>query len=419
MGRLRNTIPSLYYGKGNNLLDFVDVLDVEFAGIEKSIKGITDLINVDKCPDDKLPYLAAQTNCPLIGDDPVFWRKQIKNWPHILRLKGTKKSLAIVLDSIDAKSWNINTYFRDANGKYVTEKPVGNPFKDEEGIWHNIRTHYFSVDFTLTEDYVKSQEYAWNADELKEKLSFWLDRGKPFHAELLNIIVFPPRLIPEDHICYWDLCNWEHVEIKNYDWGLFEVAPSISVDARSEFFRAINVDSDTQILDTSTWGGMPYKLLLSGREFNTSFFAELNRGYTATWNIPYKWGYFSWSNLERYSREFYEITQRDYELDFDIKDSLQSFGSEYFIGFSARLQPYWDFRPWAKNITWGHNMGIPHILPGQQSDFQANVQWDQAEAPRAKWSKNRTWASGKNWRYAPTVAGTCEGGIWKYEEGIA
>ncbi len=416
MSRLASIIPSIYYGKENDLLKFVNVLDIEVSALEKSIKELANLNNIDKCPDDKLPYLAAQVNCPLIGEDPIFWRRQLKNWPYILKFKGTERSLALVLNSIGAQSWHINTYFRDANGNYVTEKPEGSPFKDDNGVWQNIRTHYFGIDFTLSEDFVKQNDYAWDDAELKEKLSFWLERGKPFHAELLNIASFGPNLIPEGHICYWDLCDWEHIKIKNYDWGFFEVTPSIVVDERSEFFRALNIDSDIQFLDTSTWGGVPYRWLLMERDFSRGIFAELNRNDTTTWNIPYGWGFFPWSDSERYSREFHEVTHRDYDLDFDIKDA--SLGSIFFIGFTARLQPYWDFRPWAKNITWGHNMGIPHMLPGQQSDFKADIQWTRADAPRAKWSKHRTWGNG-NWRYAPTVGGACEGGNWKYEEEIA
>ena len=145
MGRITDLLPALYHGEDNDLTRFTDVLDFEIKYLERSTRGITDLINIDRCPDDKLPYLAAIINCPLIGDDPVFWRKQIRNWPYILRLKGTQRSLELVLNSIDVESSEIKTFFRDERGRYVTTRPDGMPFIDDNGVWRNIRTHYYSL----------------------------------------------------------------------------------------------------------------------------------------------------------------------------------------------------------------------------------------------------------------------------------
>ena len=112
MGRISDIIPSLYYQNPNDLIKFVDALDVEVNLLEKQVAGITDLINVDKCPDDKLVYLAALTNCPLIGNDPILWRRQIKNWPYLLKMKGTELSLDIFLNSIGATVHNVRTFFK-------------------------------------------------------------------------------------------------------------------------------------------------------------------------------------------------------------------------------------------------------------------------------------------------------------------
>ena len=421
MGRIADIIPSLYYNKENDLINFVNALDVEVSALERHVRGIIDLINVDKCPDDKLPYLAALTNCPLIGQDPVFWRKQIKNWPYILKLKGTEKSLALVLDSIEASSWNIRTYFRDTNGNYVTEKPSGQPFKDDKGIWHNIRTHYFGIDFTVSEDFAKRENYAWNDEELKEKLLFWLERGKPYHSELLHMVILPPNPFPDGHICNWDICDWEHIEKRIYNWGMLEPAPPIFTNepvTKFEFYRGISTIDDIQAWDFSTWGGMPYRFLQFGYKFRRDIFAHLDRENTATWFIPYAWGNFAWNDAERYSRDFFAITKRDLEASFDIEKSVQSIGTIYFIGIIASLQPYWDFYSWTQHDTWGIEYGVPHVLPAFKRDFKAAVQWDENEAPLAKWSKYKTWAGSDTWKNANTLAGTWEAGTWNYEEAI-
>ena len=339
MSRLSDIIPSLYYGSENNLINFINALDVEVSSFEKQVQGITDLINVDKCPDDKLPYLAAFINCPLVGSDPIFWRRQIKNWPYILKFKGTEKSLELVLNSIDAASWNIKTYFRDSKNRYVTEKPEGQPFKDGNGIWRNIRTHYFGIDLILSKSYVQKKNYAWDDDEFREKLSFWLGRGKPYHSELLHFNIFPPDPLPDGHICYWDKCIWGHPEIELHDWGLlplpvFENAPMSGID----FVHSFNTISDTQFLDMSTWGRTPYRNLNFGQDFEHGILVGLDRESTATWFIPYSWGNFTWDDSERYSRDFELLLQRGINVNSGI--TLQPSYFAYFLNSYADLSPY-------------------------------------------------------------------------------
>ena len=184
MGRISDIIPRLYFTGKNDLQGFLDVLDAEIDGLEAKVRGITELIDVDRCPDDKLPYLAALTNCPLVGEDPVMWRRQIRLWPYLLKIKGTERSFDIYLNSIGASNHRIPTYFRDAEGNYVEEKPEGEPFLAEDGLWRNIRTHYFGLEtFWEGEPYLHRED--WN-DDFVERVSFWFKRMKPFHAELLH-----------------------------------------------------------------------------------------------------------------------------------------------------------------------------------------------------------------------------------------
>ena len=184
MGRISDTLPQLYFSGNNNLEKFVNALDVEVDLIEKKIKEIPELINVDTCPDDKLPYLAALTGSPLVGEDSILRRRQIRNWPHLLKLKGTQKSLDLYLNSIGAEQHKIKTYFRDAEGNYVEDKPEGEPFLGDDGLWYNIRTHYFGIELTLdNHEYLRWQD--WNEDII-ERMALWMKEFKPFHAELLK-----------------------------------------------------------------------------------------------------------------------------------------------------------------------------------------------------------------------------------------
>ena len=510
MGRITDTIPALYHSGDNDLTRFTDILDSEvIRELEQSTRGITNLINVDRCPDDKLPYLAAIINCPLIGDDPIFWRKQIRNWPYILRLKGTQRSLELVIDSIGIiEDSSIKTFFRDERGRYVVTKPSGEPFLDANGLWRNIRTHYFGIDLTLSKNFVESKNFDWDETDISEKLKFWFEHGKPYHSELLHLSILPPDFLPDGHICHWDDCIWGHPFIELHDWGLlhlpvFENDPAAGI----EFVHGLNVVSDTQLWDVSVWGRTPYRELLYGKNFEHCIFADLERESTATWYIPYIWGDFTWKDSERYSRDFeFDFQRGAINVNADIKSqpsgrvcvigmlvSLQPFwdshtwsqneswvgmlyrepiyghkvergiladlerentatwyipyswrkfvtgnserysrdldfyfergakvetnirpqpfGTVYVVDMFASLQPYWDFYTWAQRGNWGDIFGVPRFAPAFQRDNKASVQWNEAEAPYAKWSKFRTWGNA-TWDKAPTSAGTWETGSW-------
>lgn len=192
MGRISDILPSLYYDKQNDLIRFVDCLDLEVKELERKVKGITDLVNIDKCPDDKLPYLAALTNCPLMGNDPAMWRRQIRYWPYILKIKGSPRSLEVFLNSIDVDDYTLHTFFRDDKDNLVEAKPEAPPFRDSSGLWHNIRTHFFDLDIIYQNEHFLTWK-EWH-DDFLNFMNIWLTRAKPFHSELRYLNVFLRRL---------------------------------------------------------------------------------------------------------------------------------------------------------------------------------------------------------------------------------
>jgi hypothetical protein len=185
MGQITDLIPFLYHGTENEIIGFVEQFEPETYRIQEKIKGITALVNVDRCPDEFLPYLAAMTNVPIIGDNPSTWRKQIRNWPYLLKIKGTARSLEIFLDSLGITESAIRTYWRDSAGKYVEDKPEGEPYFDTiTGLWRNSRTHYFGLE--LFWGLAVMPWYDWSQN-LWERIAPWMERAKPFHSELLNV----------------------------------------------------------------------------------------------------------------------------------------------------------------------------------------------------------------------------------------
>lgn len=182
--RILPLLPRLYYN-GDGLVPFVELLEPEIEKIEGLTAELTNLIDIDKLPDKYLPYLASKTNTPLMGDDPKLWRLQIRSWPDILKIKGTERSLKMFFRSLGFARYDIKTYWRDANGNYVTEKPAGEPFKGQDGIWYNSRTHYFSVRLWWSTDSGVGTEADSSVLQFIRK---WLPRVKPAYAELLEYV---------------------------------------------------------------------------------------------------------------------------------------------------------------------------------------------------------------------------------------
>lgn len=183
---LPGLIPRIYHEKGE-LSPFLEAIDRNLLWMERKIEDLPSLVDVDTCPDESLPYLAAMTNCPLWGQSAVLWRKQLKNWPYVCRMKGTKKGLRYFFESLGLITEGIDTYWRDTDGQYQTEKPEGSPYLDEEtGLWRNSRTHYFSVDLAFNERY-ETQNYAPDLLGAWSSVRKWIEKVKPAHAELLRL----------------------------------------------------------------------------------------------------------------------------------------------------------------------------------------------------------------------------------------
>ena len=203
-----------------------------------------------------------------------------------------------------------------------------------------------------------------------------------------------------------------------YEWADFswEDSERYSLDFETYFERGMDVHTDIKPQPL----GMDYFLNMladiqpaepiCSNDFLRGFFADLQRENTATWFIPYEWGKFTWGDSERYSRDFeLDFTRDNSSVEADIKP--QPFGTLCVIGMFASLQPYWDCYTWYQHKDWGEIFGIPRFAPGFIRDNKASVQWDEAEAPYAKWSKFRTWGD-STWDKAPTSAGTWETGAW-------
>ena len=180
---LTGLLPYLYHDS-EVLIGYMEALEAEIENIREKYGGLTDIVDIDRCPEIYLPYLAEAIQVPLIGEDPVQWRRQIKAWPEILKMRGTEMSIRTMLLSIGYDSVDIDTYWRDAEGDYVTEKPSGSPVLDSDsGLWRNSRTHYFSLCAYLNDKDII--QFAEHQTRIMNMIGF----AKPYHAELLKVSI--------------------------------------------------------------------------------------------------------------------------------------------------------------------------------------------------------------------------------------
>ena len=180
---LTGYLPALYHTKPNDIYNYLAALEPSVDFGQGKCEALPDLANVDRCPSEYLSYLAETINAPLMGENPVLWRNQIKQWPEILRIKGTEKSIKLFLSVIGFARYDIKTYWRDAEGNYVTEKPEGEPFKGDDGVWYSCRTHYFSLSVFWSNGSAVGSDLDMGAFEFVKK---WLPRVKPIYAEILS-----------------------------------------------------------------------------------------------------------------------------------------------------------------------------------------------------------------------------------------
>ena len=460
---LKDIIPPSISGD-RHIQSIISATDPQLQEVSQSIREAFIISRIDELPENVIDLLAWQWHVDSYEPDLDIETKRelVRDSVRWHRKKGTKSAIKSALEKLDFVPTFLEWF--DIGTKPHTFEIYG---------------HYRENDLNVF----------FLGPDTEEILTRVVEITKPARSKLIQLIVAPIPPDMKEHACYWDDCIWGHPRIELHDWGLitlpvFENDPLTSID----FVHGFNVISDTQLWDISTWGGVPYRELRYGQDFEHCIFANLNRISTATWFIPYEWAGFSWEDSERYSLDFemyYERGSRaytdikpyplgmDYFLnmlaDFQLRELIcghnflrgiladlqrentatwfipyawekftwteaerysrdfemyhergmragagiktQPFGTVYFVDMLASLQPYWDCYTWYQHNDWGEIFGIPRFAPGFMRDNKASVQWDESEAPYAKWSRFRTWGD-STWDKSPAGAGTWETGAW-------
>jgi hypothetical protein len=118
------------YNSANSLLDslesrgplykFLKAVSYLQHDVDNELAKLETLYDIDKCPDEYLPYLAEILGWHLFGYDPNRWRLQLRNAVSIYKAKGTKRSLQLAIDSIFSESFmNLSGSILELHESYI------------------------------------------------------------------------------------------------------------------------------------------------------------------------------------------------------------------------------------------------------------------------------------------------------------
>ena len=391
---LKDIIPSSISGD-KNIQAILRAIDPELQEVSQNIREAFIVSRINELPENVIDLLAWQWHVDFYEPElPIETKRELVldsiRWH---RKKGTKAAIKSALEKLNfvptIKEW----------------------FEPElEGT----EPHSFSVRGYYKDDHV-------NVDFLGEDTEGILTRiielTKPARSKLLKLIVAPIPIDMTKHICYWDVCNWEHVEFKRYDWGLLiPTNPPFETDApmHSLIERGILTLSDTQYWDSGRWGYSPYRLQIVSRAFETGIFAELEDDI-GTWMTPSVWNGFSWDEAHRFYRPVGRMLERTFPTLFDLEDAEAVVGAIPFVGIVYDSRPYWDMYSWDEHNTWAEEVEQEDIASAVKRDFSASLKWS-TEPPLPSWSPYKTWEGSDTWENTTEQAGTWEVGTWEYQE---
>ena len=78
----------------------LDAMSFSIYDVNSEIDNLGIIYDIDKCPEQYLPYIAQLIGWKLFGHNVDKWRAQLKNAVKIYKAKGTKKALQLAVDTV-------------------------------------------------------------------------------------------------------------------------------------------------------------------------------------------------------------------------------------------------------------------------------------------------------------------------------
>ncbi len=415
---LQDIIPSSI-ADDKNVEAIITATDPQLKEVSQSIREAFIISRINELPETVIDLLAWQWHVDFYEPElPIQTKRQLVlesiKWH---RKKGTKTAIKSALEKLGFVP-TIKEWFEPEMGTAPHTFSVSGYYKDD----------HIDVDFL--------------GEQTKEILTRVIEVTKPVRSHLLHLTIAPIPIDMSKHICIWDVCNWEHVERKKYEWGeiLTPDNPIFSDILTSQYFEGgIHTVVDSPYWDFAKWGGIPIRRIQVGETSEIGIFAsfEWGEGENAILN-PNFWDYARWGYSTTFSRSFGFATENGIfaSLDWE-KIPLPILEIIPIIGVVCDMRPHWDDKTWLEHDTWTEEIEQIPIYARTHTDIEASLDWiskredrntywdlsrwdfqerEKYNAPLPKWSEFKTWEGSNTWDTTTAQCATWESGTWEFQE---
>ncbi|MBR2209034.1 MAG: phage tail protein I [Synergistaceae bacterium] len=370
----------------------ITAINPELKSVSEAISDAFIISRINELPERVIDLLAWQWHVDFYEPDLDLAIKRALVLASIKyhKKKGTKYAIKTALEALGFVP-TIKEWFETDMGTAPHTFSITGHYKDDE----------INVDFL--------------GEDTEEILKRVVEITKPVRSSLIYLLVAPTPIDLSEHICCWDVCNWEHFKSKEYNWGLLiPETPLFDDDVvfKRDFERELFTIHDTAFWDFNTWGGIPVRNLQIGSCSENAIIASLEWGEGENALLyPNLWDYSKWDYAATFSRIFGSVSSRIFDLDFNLDDNLQFYHSIVEHKILYDLRPHWDNQTWLEHDKWLDDFS-KNIE--QSFNYYRSLEADLSSKIYPKWSNNTTWKnSNKTWAYAEQ---NCSWNIKSWEE---
>ena len=208
------------------------------------------------------------------------------------------------------------------------------------------------------------------------------------------------------HICRWDVCRWEHVELKEYGWEL-RIPDSGLLEPDTAFVRNFGRSLPTvhaPYWDVTRWDGLPDSLPNIGPTSEEGFFASLEWGEgERALLFPPRWDCLLWGYASTFPRAFGFCSVQDFPCVLTREEDPTP--RLWPLGFARVLICASD-----------DDRTPPRSGRGFDRELSSDLEWSGRDAPLPEWLDLKSWWDQDSWLDPIERAAVWECGPWKEEE---
>ena len=359
----------------------ITAINPELKSVSEAISDAFIISRINELPERVIDLLAWQWHVDFYEPDLDLATKRALVLASIKyhKKKGTKYAIKTALEALGFVP-TIKEWFETDMGTAPHTFSITGHYKDDE----------INVDFL--------------GEDTEEILKRVVEITKPVRSSLIYLLVAPTPMDLSEHICYWDVCNWEHFKPKIYNFGsLIPENPLFDKEIfiKRLFEKEIYTVHDTAYWNINAWDCVPVRLLQTGPCSETGITASLEWGEGEKALLyPTLWDYSKWDYASLFIRSVGSTIERIFNADFDFEDKKQLLSRVIDNRILYDFRPVWDSNTWIEHDKWIEDFD-KEIFP--TSSFERLISASLSILLNYKWDKNLTWSDYDAWENTSTV----------------